>query len=239
MTKNLPDTADEEYLEMFFEHTKRQGGGPVKQVELYKTDKFAIIEFEQSESVDEVLKKVPITMQGETIEVEKYEPYLDRDESLQTIELSMIPKELSTFIAEMKLTDLKKSDPRPTPAISLPLIEKAKLIHYGVECNGCGGLKAIVGPRFRCNCCFADFNLCINCKSNNRHDPSHTFTRLDAGHYPPDFIHIGFRCDGCRTTPIAGVRFRCKDCPSFDYCAACMTKKDKQKHNPLHTFLKL
>ena len=45
--KNLPDTADEDHLEMFFEH-KRQGGGTVKRVTIHKDDGLAIIEFQEA-----------------------------------------------------------------------------------------------------------------------------------------------------------------------------------------------
>ena len=45
---NLPPAAEnEEYLDVFFESTKRQGGGPVKKVTLMKDKHFAIVEFEE------------------------------------------------------------------------------------------------------------------------------------------------------------------------------------------------
>ena len=44
---NLPPAAaNEEYLDIFFESKKRQGGGPVKNVTLMKDKHSAIIEFE-------------------------------------------------------------------------------------------------------------------------------------------------------------------------------------------------
>ena len=240
LVKNLPNTADEEFLEMFFEHTKRQGGGPVKHIKLYKEgSNFAIIEFEKPESVDEVMKKVPIKMQGETVEVEKYAPYLERDESLESIGFYEIPKQLVKDIGDMKITDLKRSASGSSrQSFTIPMIDKAKQTHPGVGCSGCG-LKTIIGSRFYCNNCFPDFNFCFNCKSDKPHNPSHTFTKLEAGNYPSDFIHAGFWCDGCRVKPIQGARFRCKNCPSFDYCALCIAKKAWKEHDPLHTFIKL
>ena len=44
---NVPTEANEEYLQMFFENTKRQGGGPVKNVELFRDEQMALIEFEE------------------------------------------------------------------------------------------------------------------------------------------------------------------------------------------------
>ena len=45
--RNLPPAAEnEEYLDIFFESKKRQGGGPVKNVTLMKDKHSAIIEFE-------------------------------------------------------------------------------------------------------------------------------------------------------------------------------------------------
>ena len=46
--RNLPPAAvNEEYLDIFFESKKRQGGGPVQKVTLVKKKHYAIIEFEQ------------------------------------------------------------------------------------------------------------------------------------------------------------------------------------------------
>ena len=42
--ENLPPTANEDYLTMFFENTRRQGGGTVKNVEM--EGDAAIVEFE-------------------------------------------------------------------------------------------------------------------------------------------------------------------------------------------------
>ena len=49
VVKNLPPSASEQYLEMYFENTKRQGGGPVKAVEFYADDHVAIVEFESAD----------------------------------------------------------------------------------------------------------------------------------------------------------------------------------------------
>ena len=45
---NVPSKADEEFLQMFFENTKRQGGGPVKNVDIDRDEGTAVIEFEET-----------------------------------------------------------------------------------------------------------------------------------------------------------------------------------------------
>ncbi|KAF2033091.1 hypothetical protein EK21DRAFT_59275 [Setomelanomma holmii] len=34
-------------------------------------------------------------------------------------------------------------------------------------------------------------------------------------------VHTGVKCDGCQTSPIKGLRFKCKTCHHHDVCAAC------------------
>ena len=108
LVKNLPDTIDEEHLEMFFEHRKRQGGGPVKNVTLHLDDGFAVIEFQEVEAVDTVLKKRPIKILGKPVEVEMYMPYFHKDESLKSINVVGIPDELVEDMAEMALQSMKR-----------------------------------------------------------------------------------------------------------------------------------
>ena len=42
-------------------------------------------------------------------------------------------------------------------------------------------------------------------------------------------IHFGFICDGCNMRPIKGIRYKCKECPNFDFCENCY-KKNKETH---------
>ena len=44
-------------------------------------------------------------------------------------------------------------------------------------------------------------------------------------------IHCCVRCDGCGMFPLIGKRFKCKECPNFDYCEKCLEKnKESHKH---------
>ena len=45
--------------------------------------------------------------------------------------------------------------------------------------------------------------------------------------------HALVTCDGCYMCPLIGKRFKCNDCPNFDFCEKCYNEK-KEKHG--HTF---
>jgi len=45
--------------------------------------------------------------------------------------------------------------------------------------------------------------------------------------------HYGYTCDGCKSSPIIGTRYKCLTCPNFDFCLKCV---EKQKHEDNHTF---
>lgn len=48
-------------------------------------------------------------------------------------------------------------------------------------------------------------------------------------------VHERITCDGCNTTPIVGIRYKCAECQNFDLCGAC---EEKGVHDH-HTFLKV
>ncbi len=47
-------------------------------------------------------------------------------------------------------------------------------------------------------------------------------------------VHKGYVCDGCGTSPIVGVCYKCSVCKDFDFCSKC---EDTIPHP--HPFLKL
>lgn len=34
-------------------------------------------------------------------------------------------------------------------------------------------------------------------------------------------VHQNIWCEGCMSTPITGVRYKCAVCPDFDFCEKC------------------
>ena len=49
-------------------------------------------------------------------------------------------------------------------------------------------------------------------------------------------IHFNILCDGCKMNPIRGNRYKCIDCPDFDFCENCY-QKNKDSHG--HEFKKI
>jgi hypothetical protein len=50
-------------------------------------------------------------------------------------------------------------------------------------------------------------------------------------------VHRGVTCDGChRGSPLYGHRWKCQQCPDFDYCGTCYANG---QHTPGHTFVQI
>ena len=87
IVRNLPPSVDEELLEIFFESTKKQGGGPVKTVKLFSDEKFAIVEFCEPCSVETVLKKKPVRYGKTKLDIQPYKPLLRGAEKIYRVDL--------------------------------------------------------------------------------------------------------------------------------------------------------
>jgi hypothetical protein len=114
---------------------------------------------------------------------------------------------------------------------------EGKPIHVGFSCDGCKG--KIIGTRYHCGKCNdGDYDLCETCEAKGDHDPSHALLKF---RHPPTgnvtAIHHGVSCDGCKASPIEGVRFKCSVCPNFDLCAKC--EEAGNKHPSDHVLLKM
>ena len=46
-------------------------------------------------------------------------------------------------------------------------------------------------------------------------------------------IHHHVKCDGCKKSPIQGIRYKCTICENFDYCEECEKKYALQHGHPL------
>jgi len=123
------------------------------------------------------------------------------------------------------------------------------MVHEGVACDGCN-VSPIKGIRYKCTVC-RNFDYCEKCEENNvQHD--HTFLKIKrpveiynfpirschqnsdnkACHQNSDgkAVHRGVTCDGCKTHPIRGIRYKCTVCHDFDYCEDCKAKNVDHKH---------
>jgi len=50
-------------------------------------------------------------------------------------------------------------------------------------------------------------------------------------------IHKNTACDGCRTSLITGIRYRCKSCDNFNYCSDCY--RSAVSHRSKHDFISI
>eukprot|EP01108_Squamamoeba_japonica_P000499 TRINITY_DN1168_c0_g1_i1.p1 TRINITY_DN1168_c0_g1~~TRINITY_DN1168_c0_g1_i1.p1 ORF type:complete len:378 (+),score=195.54 TRINITY_DN1168_c0_g1_i1:152-1285(+) len=73
------------------------------------------------------------------------------------------------------------------------------------------------------------FEAMMEAESNNNNNDDSNADNADA--LP---VHMA-TCDSC-SERIRGVRHKCLDCADFDFCSACLPRKDAE-HNPAHSFL--
>jgi hypothetical protein len=129
-------------------------------------------------------------------------------------------------------------------------------VHPHVICDGCD--QNIRGIRYKCASC-PDYDLCSTCyeRVEVHHDAKHAFfqmktpirrdQRLRLPYHKPLYVqsvdlekqsdlHEGFYCDGCDSSPIQGIRYRCLECHDYDLCENCNTKGNSL-HSNLHAML--
>jgi len=52
--------------------------------------------------------------------------------------------------------------------------------------------------------------------------------------------HYGIICDGCNKQNFTGLRYKCQDCPDWDFCEKCFNSSDiRKKHAFNHMFTKM
>lgn len=120
------------------------------------------------------------------------------------------------------------------PKTELPCLTKptCKWGNIGImrTCNSC--VQELPEHEFlHCTTC-DDFDLCQMCFAGDSHGhhPKHAFLPAVKGTRMPDHINARMApgrnqlhhaiCDGCDNY-ITGVRYKCLDCPDWDYCAEC------------------
>ena len=91
IVKNVPASVDEELLEIFFESTKKQGGGPVKSVKILNDKQLAFVEFCEQTAVETVMKKRPIMFGKTKLDIQPHRPLLQGLEKINNIDLKGLP----------------------------------------------------------------------------------------------------------------------------------------------------
>ena len=106
LVKNVPTTADEDLLEMFFETTKKQGGGPVKSVKILRDKNVAFVEFCDRSSVEKVIEKRPIKLGTTVLDIEPYEPLLEGSEKIYRMDIIGLPASFTDGLLKEHLETL-------------------------------------------------------------------------------------------------------------------------------------
>ena len=103
LVKNIPATADDELLEVFFESTKKQGGGPVQNVKILRDKDVAFVEFCDRSSVERVLKKRPIKLGTTVLDIESYNPLLQGPEKIKRVDVIGLPSSFTDSLLKDQL----------------------------------------------------------------------------------------------------------------------------------------
>ena len=90
--RSLPESVDEDLLEVFFESKKKYGGGPVESVKIISHRNAALVTFCDESSVQIVLEKKPI-MYGKTqLKVEPFRELIADTETIAQVDIKGIRK---------------------------------------------------------------------------------------------------------------------------------------------------
>ncbi|XP_069138954.1 uncharacterized protein [Argopecten irradians] len=110
----IPPQTTEENLTLFFENKRRSGGGDIAKVD-FKRD-WAIITFEDSEVVDRILKKSPLSLDNKQIVVERFIPNVNamkgtenKEEASRMIKVTGIPPQTTEETLTLFFENKRKS----------------------------------------------------------------------------------------------------------------------------------
>ena len=122
LVRNVPASADEELLEMFFEQTKKQGGGPVNSVKILRDKNIAFVEFREYGAVETVMKKRNIKFGTTELQVEPYKPLLQGSEKINRMDISGLPVAFTDGLLKAQLDSLLS----PQARLSAPPTESER-----------------------------------------------------------------------------------------------------------------
>lgn len=141
-----------------------------------------------------------------------------------------------------------QTQPESSPETSITpanKLGKGGFRHRHIWCDGCE--NEIRGMRYKCEHC-PDYDLCGSClpllNTSALHPTSHTFKamlhrdlkdRINLSDGTESSVHNA-TCDVCQLR-IAGVRWKCLNCPDWDACTSCAPGLDRS--HPGHSFVKL
>jgi next-to-BRCA1 protein 1 len=132
---------------------------------------------------------------------------------------------------------------------------------HRVSCDGCHSLR-IYSDRYKCLQC-EDYDLCGQCfekqRETKQHKSGHAFAHFKVpmelfgepiikaneevtlSKFKARFAtieHTNVSCDGCNTTPLIGIRFKCDTCRDYDLCLTCMEEQVvTNEHNTKHSLI--
>ena len=111
LVENVPPTADEDLLEVFFESTKKYGGGPVTEVRIIRDRNIAYVKFCEASAVETVMKKKPIMLGTTKLAVKPFKHLLPENETITRVDVMglLVSKDFTEGLLE------KYSGPPPVP----------------------------------------------------------------------------------------------------------------------------
>ncbi|CAF0862387.1 unnamed protein product [Didymodactylos carnosus] len=127
---------------------------------------------------------------------------------------------------------------------------------HNVTCEGCGSSE-FKCDRYKCLEC-SSYDLCAYCFEQRKQTKTHTSghavvhykcpDELFGGRFKNDSevtlenlkyafrdqIHETVPCEGCLTSSITGLRFKCDICPDYDLCEQCVHNRITTKQHKLY-----
>ncbi|OQR83778.1 hypothetical protein ACHHYP_14289 [Achlya hypogyna] len=124
-------------------------------------------------------------------------------------------------------------------------IDTELVIHYNIECDGCG-IGPLEGIRYK-SAVVDDFDLCSLCEETGSWTSHEPFIKIvdpekaqalkKKSPTSSTAVHQNIVCDGCSKHPIVGARFKSAVVKHFDLCETCeATGSWNESHGP---FLKI
>ncbi|WAR21733.1 PAR14-like protein, partial [Mya arenaria] len=101
LVSNISDSATKDMIELYFENKKRSNGGPVSKIEMFKTQGYCLVYFNDYKTVDSVLCKEQ-KLGGNTVEVKRYIQCIARAEGDSVNRWFRLPEPISISVSQLK-----------------------------------------------------------------------------------------------------------------------------------------